>query len=47
MASVLFFAGVGTKFRGTVTRRTMITLAALMFTVGIIVIASLPPNVGV
>ncbi len=47
MASVLFFAGVGTKFRGTVTRRTMISMAAVVFTVGLVVIASLPQNVGV
>jgi hypothetical protein len=47
MASVLFFAGVGTKFRGTVTRRTMISMAAVVFTIGLVVIASLPQNVGV
>ena len=47
MASVLFFAGVGTKFRGTVTRRTMISMAAVVFAMGLVAIASLPQNVGV
>jgi protein-S-isoprenylcysteine O-methyltransferase Ste14 len=47
MASVLFFAGVGTKFKGTVTRRTMISMAAVVFVIGLVVIASLPQNVGV
>ncbi len=47
MASVLFFAGVGTKFKGTITRRTMISMAAVVFMIGLVVIASLPQNVGV
>jgi len=46
MASVLFFAGVGTKFRAAVTRRTMISMAAVVFLIGLVVIASLPQNVG-
>ncbi len=47
MASVLFFAGVGTKFEGTITRRTMISMAAVVFVLGLIGIASLPQNVGI
>ena len=47
MASVLFFAGVGTKFQGTVTRRTMIFLAFVVFSIGLVVIAELPQNVGI
>jgi hypothetical protein len=46
MASVLFFAGVGTKFKHQNTRRLMITMAVLLFAGGIVVIASLPQNVG-
>jgi hypothetical protein len=46
MASVLFFAGVGTKLRGQVARRAMITMAAVVFTIGVVVIVSLPQNVG-
>jgi len=46
MASVLFFAGVGTKFRHQAVRRFMISMAALLFAGGVVVIASLPQNVG-
>jgi hypothetical protein len=46
MASVLFFAGVGTKFKHQNTRRLMITMAVLLFVGGIVVIVSLPQNVG-
>jgi hypothetical protein len=46
MASVLFFAGVGTKFKHQNTRRLMITMAVLLFVGGIVVIGSLPQNVG-
>jgi hypothetical protein len=47
MASVLFFAGVGTKFRGQWVRRVMITMAGAVFIVGLVAIASLPQNVGI
>jgi hypothetical protein len=47
MASVLFFAGVGTKFKGQNVRRAMIAMAAILFVIGAIGIASLPQNVGV
>ncbi len=47
MASVLFFAGVGTKFKGQVVRRVMISMAAILFVGGAIAIASLPQNVGI
>jgi hypothetical protein len=47
MASVLFFAGVGTKFKGQWVRRVMITMAGVVFIVGLVAIASLPQNVGI
>ena len=47
MASVLFFAGVGTKFKGRLTRLIMISMAMLLFTGGLLVILSLPQDVGV
>jgi len=47
MASVLFFAGVGTKFKGQGVRRMMISLATIVFVVGLIAIFSLPQNVSI
>ncbi len=46
MASVLFFAGVGTKFKSQGVRRFMIAMAVILFLVGTIGIASMPQNVG-
>jgi hypothetical protein len=46
-ASVLFFAGVGTKFRGYRVRVVMVSFAALMFGLALIVVVSLPQNVGI
>ena len=46
MASVLFFAGVGSKFRGRRIRRAMVAIAAAVFAVGIGSMLSLPQNVG-
>jgi hypothetical protein len=46
MAMVLFFAGVGTKFRQQGVRRLMIAISAVLFVAGTIVIISLPQNVG-
>jgi len=45
-ASVLFFAGVGTRFRTQGIRRFMIGLAALMFAGALVVVFSLPQNIG-
>ncbi len=47
MASVLFFAGVGTKFKGQGVRRMMISLATIVFIGGLFAIAILPQNVGI
>jgi hypothetical protein len=47
MASVLFFAGIGTKFKGRLTRLIMITIAMLLFAGGFLVILSLPQDVGI
>jgi hypothetical protein len=47
MASVLFFAGVGTKFKGQRIRRAMIAIAGIVFLAGLGAIISLPPNVGI
>jgi hypothetical protein len=47
MASVLFFAGIGTKFKGRLTRLIMISIAMLLFAGGFVVILSLPQDVGV
>jgi len=47
MASVLFFAGVGTKFKGRGVRLMMITIALVLFTGGLIVILSLPQDIGI
>ncbi len=46
MASVLFFAGVGSKFRGRRIRRVMVAIAAAVFAVGIGFMLSLPQNIG-
>jgi hypothetical protein len=45
-ASVLFFAGVGTRFRTAGIRRLMIGLAGVMFIGAVIVVFSLPQNIG-
>jgi hypothetical protein len=45
-ASVLFFAGVGTKFNGYRVRVVMISLASLMFVISLVFVFSLPQNVG-
>jgi len=47
MASVLFFAGVGTKFKGRGVRLMMISIALVLFTGGLIVILSLPQVIGI
>ena len=47
MASVLFFAGVGTKFKGRGVRLMMLTLAALLFLGGFAFMISMPQNVGI
>ena len=44
-ASVLFFAGVGTKFRGHRVRIAMLGFAAVMFAVGLVVVFSLPQSI--
>jgi hypothetical protein len=46
MASVLFFAGVGTKFRGRRVRISMLVMAVLLFLGGVAFIFSMPQNVG-
>ncbi len=45
-ASVLFFAGVGTRFRTAGIRRAMVGLAGVMFASALVVVFSLPQNVG-
>ena len=47
MASVLFFAGVGTKLRGRLVRLIMLFFAALLFLGGLAFMLSLPQNVGI
>jgi hypothetical protein len=47
MASVLFFAGVGTKFKGRGVRLVMISLAGALFIGGFIIILSLPQDIGI
>jgi hypothetical protein len=47
MASVLFFAGVGAKFRGRATRILMIFLAVVFFSGGLAFMLSLPQDVGI
>lgn len=46
MASVLFFAGVGTKFRGRRVRISMLVTGVLLFLGGVVFIFSMPQNVG-
>ncbi len=45
-ASVLFFAGVGTKFKSRPIQRILIAMASVMFVVALAVVFSLPQNVG-
>ena len=47
MASVLFFAGVGTKLRGRAMRLAMLALAVLLFLGGLGFMLSLPHSVGI
>ena len=47
MASVLFFAGVGTKLKGRLVRLIMLLFAALLFLGGLAFMLSLPQNVGI
>ena len=47
MASVLFFAGVGTKLKGRAVRLFMLTVAFLFFLGGLAFMFSLPQNVGI
>jgi hypothetical protein len=47
MASVLFFAGVGTKLKGRLVRLIMLLFAALLFLSGLGFMLSLPQNVGI
>jgi len=47
MASVLFFAGVGTKLKGRLMRLMMLVFAALLFLGGLAFMLSLPQNVGI
>jgi hypothetical protein len=46
MASVLFFAGVGTKFKGRGVRLMMLLLGAIAFLGGLTFMLSMPQNVG-
>ena len=46
MASVLFFAGVGTKLKGRAVRLMMLAFAALLFLGGLGFMLSMPQNVG-
>ncbi len=46
-ALVLFFAGVGAKFRGSRTRRLMVGAATVIFLVGLTFLAAMPQNVGI
>jgi hypothetical protein len=47
MASVLFFAGVGTKLKGRAVRLFMLIVALLFFLGGVGFMLSLPQNVGI
>ncbi len=47
MASVLFFAGVGTKFKSRGVRLMMLTFGALLFLGGVAFMFSMPQNVGI
>ena len=46
MASVLFFAGVGTKLKGRGVRLMMLLFAILLFLGGFSFMLSMPQNVG-
>jgi hypothetical protein len=46
MASVLFFAGVGTKFKGRRVRIAMLAIAIAFFVGGVAFVFSMPQNVG-
>ncbi len=46
-ASVLFFAGIAAKFRPQWIRWGMLGVAVVVFCLGVIVVISLPPNVGI
>jgi hypothetical protein len=47
MASVLFFAGVGTKLKGRAVRLFMLLVASLFFLGGLAFMLSMPQNVGI
>lgn len=47
MASVLFFAGVGTKLKGRAVRLMMLAFGVLLFLGGLAFMFSLPQNVGI
>lgn len=47
MASVLFFAGVGTKLKGRAVRLMMLLFGTLLFLGGIAFMLSMPQNVGI
>ncbi len=47
MASVLFFAGVGTKLKGRGVRLMMLIFAVLLFLGGLAFMLSMPQNVGI
>ena len=47
MASVLFFAGVGTKLKGRPVRLLMLSIGALLFLGGVAFMLSMPQNVGI
>lgn len=47
MASVLFFAGVGTKLKGRAVRLLMLLFAALLFLGGLGFMLSLPQNIAI
>ena len=47
MAAVLFFAGVGTKFKGRYVRMAMLASAVLLFIGGVVFTFSMPQNVGI
>jgi hypothetical protein len=47
MASVLFFAGVGTKLKGRAVRLSMLLIGTLFFIGGVAFMLSMPQNVGI
>jgi hypothetical protein len=47
MASVLFFAGVGTKLKARAVRLLMLVLGSLFFLIGFGFMVSMPQNVGI